>query len=248
MKLTMDFTFSSVEGELIRIVESQQQIATMQLVDDLAEQYLLEQLLEQSKPPLPAHAAHLHFLLATSFRYPPLKWGSRFGTVHEPSLFYGGLSATTAMAETAYYRLVFWHSMASAPPNPIKAQHTVFTASYASHAAVDLRQVTFTEGNIDTADPIDYTASQAVGALLREQEAEVIIYPSARDPQHGLNIALFTADAFACPTPLAQWPMLSFVDGERVQFHSTAKQFGMPEICAFTLPQFQINGVLPHPA
>ena len=43
-----------LRGKLLRMVESQAQVATLQLVDNLAEQTLLEELLESSKPPLPS--------------------------------------------------------------------------------------------------------------------------------------------------------------------------------------------------
>ena len=46
-----------LRGKLLRMVESQAQVATSQLVDNLAEQALLEDLLENSKPPLPEAAA-----------------------------------------------------------------------------------------------------------------------------------------------------------------------------------------------
>ena len=42
-----------LRGRLVRLVENQGQVATLQLVDTLEEQALLEQLLESSKPPLP---------------------------------------------------------------------------------------------------------------------------------------------------------------------------------------------------
>ena len=41
----------ALEGELIRFVESQEKIATNALVDNLDEQWLLEEMLEASKPP-----------------------------------------------------------------------------------------------------------------------------------------------------------------------------------------------------
>lgn len=64
-----------LQGRLVRLVESQEQVATLQLVDTLEEQALLEELLESSKPPVPADAEPLHYLLKTPFRYPPLRWG-----------------------------------------------------------------------------------------------------------------------------------------------------------------------------
>ena len=56
-------------------------IATRKLVDSLAEQELLEKLLEGAKPPAPG--ARVHYLLSTPFRYPPLPHGSRFGRATE---------------------------------------------------------------------------------------------------------------------------------------------------------------------
>ena len=68
-----------LRGKLVRLVESQEQVATLQLVDTLEEQALLEELIETSKPHLPPSSETLHYLLKTPFRYPPLRWGSRFG-------------------------------------------------------------------------------------------------------------------------------------------------------------------------
>jgi len=91
-------------GEVHRLVESQEQVATLTYVDTLEEQTLLESMLDNAKPPLPPGASGLHYLLSTPFRYPPLRWGSRFGRVHERGIFYGGLSRHTTLAESAYYR------------------------------------------------------------------------------------------------------------------------------------------------
>jgi hypothetical protein len=91
---------------LLRIVESQEQIAMLSLVDDLAEQAVLEDLLEQTKPPLPAGAERLHDLLSTPFRYPPLRHSSRFGQRFEPSLFYGVRRLPTLLTSfTAFARI-----------------------------------------------------------------------------------------------------------------------------------------------
>ena len=49
-----------------RVVEAQHRASTMRLVDTLAEQRALEDLLEAGKPPLPAEAAQLHYLQAWS--------------------------------------------------------------------------------------------------------------------------------------------------------------------------------------
>ena len=44
-------------------------VSTLKLVDTLAEQALLEDILEESKPPVPPECRHLHYLLSTPFRY-----------------------------------------------------------------------------------------------------------------------------------------------------------------------------------
>ena len=69
-------TAAPAKRELWRGVEAQHRVATMRLVDDLQEQALLEQLLEDSKPTLPAEAKGSHYLLFTPFRYAP-DWPSR---------------------------------------------------------------------------------------------------------------------------------------------------------------------------
>ncbi len=79
----------TIQGTLFRVVESQEQVATTRLVDDLTELALLEDMLEASKPPRLPGTETLHYLLATPFRYPPLPHGSRFSIVHKPSLYYG---------------------------------------------------------------------------------------------------------------------------------------------------------------
>ena len=54
-----------------RRVVMQHVAATMRLVDSADEQLLLEQMLDASKPPLPAEADGLHDLLAAPFRDVP---------------------------------------------------------------------------------------------------------------------------------------------------------------------------------
>ena len=71
-----------------RVVEGQHQISTRKLVASDAEQALLEALIETVKPGQ-LSPARLHYLLATPFRYPPLRHGSRFGRRFEPGLWYG---------------------------------------------------------------------------------------------------------------------------------------------------------------
>ena len=98
-----------INGRAYRLVESQEQVATLGYVDSLDEQAVLEDLLEATKPANLPDAEPYHYLLKTPFRYPPLKWGSRYGRQHEAGIFYAGKSVATTLAESAYYRFVFWY-------------------------------------------------------------------------------------------------------------------------------------------
>ena len=68
--------------EPYRVVEAQHINSTRKLVDTDDEQELLEALIDGAKRPAPVGASFvgLHYLLSTPFRYPPLKYGSRFGS------------------------------------------------------------------------------------------------------------------------------------------------------------------------
>jgi hypothetical protein len=233
----------SLKGELIRVVESQEQIATRTLVDDLAEQALLEDLLEMSKPPLPADSAHLDYLLSSPFRYPPLAYGSRFGSRHEPSLFYGALDVAPALAETAYYRLVFWSGMSITPPTGrLTTEHTLFAARYETQRGVKLNKPPFDTFTSSLIDPKSYRDTQLLGHHLREAGIEAFEYLSARDPGGGMNIALFTARAFAEPAPRWKQSWLCDTRGEEVTFYNKTQGTWL-----YRLTEFLVDGVLPSP-
>ena len=91
-----------------RMVEAQHLVSTSRIVDTMAEQELLEEILEERKPPIPKEAADLHFLLFSPFRYAPRQpTGSRFRAVYEPGVFYAAETVRTAAAEVGYWRAFF---------------------------------------------------------------------------------------------------------------------------------------------
>ena len=235
---------ATLSGTAIRVVESQEQIATNALVDDLAEQALLETLLEQAKPPAPRDTRGLHYLLTTPFRYPPLRHGSRFGSRNEPSLFYGAVQLRTALAETAYYRFLFWHGMATPPPSgKLVTAHTVFGAAYRSERGLRLQDPPFDAFRERIANPASYTDTQLLGQNLRAAGVEAIQFPSARDPEAGLNVALFTPKALRRKQPTFQQQWLCDTDGERVMFYSPGEASRL-----YPTGDFLVNGRLPQPA
>ncbi len=70
-----------------RVAELQEKTSTRKLVDSIEEQKVLEELIDESKPPLLKSQIGFHPLLYTPFRYLPLKNGSRFGKKTEPSFW-----------------------------------------------------------------------------------------------------------------------------------------------------------------
>ena len=104
-----------IGGKSWRIVEGQHVVSTRKLVDSSEEQEILEELIEQGKPPL-RHVpdlAGLHYLLFTPFRYPPLRHGSRFGTHDEPSVWYGSTRVRSIVIAGSAYPT---HRMAESTP------------------------------------------------------------------------------------------------------------------------------------
>ncbi len=231
-------------GVVIRVVESQEQIATNSLVDNLEEQALLEEMLEASKPPLPSDVASLHYLLATPFRYPPLKHGSRFGTRREPGLFYGAKNLEPALAESAYYRLVFWSGMEIAPPSAkFITEHTVFGARFDTCQGLRLQDPPFSRFEKRLVDRESYTDTQRLGGQLRQAEIAAFEYISARDADRGINIALCNADVFCASQPAWQEEWLCETTADVVRFYS--QEHGTR---SFPRAQFLVSGVLPIPS
>jgi hypothetical protein len=235
---------AELAGVLLRLVESQEQVATNQLVSSLERQAVLEDLLETTKPRRRKGTESLHYLLATPFRYPPLKHGSRFGTRTEPSLFYGSLDIPTVLAEAAYYRFVFWTGMRTPPVGKLDTQHTLFGAAYQTRTGMQLQQPPFAQYREALQHPADYRASQALGSKMRANGIEAFTFLSARDMAAGINLALFTPLALAQPHPVSQEAWLGELTGERVTFRAAHGN----AIHHFPIEAFQVGGRLPQPA
>ncbi len=234
----------TLRGEVLRLVESQEQVATNQLVSTLERQAVLEEMLEATKPPRRPGTERLHYLLATPFRYPPLRHGSRFGRRHEPSLFYGALRERTVLAEAAYYRFVFWYGMATPPPSKLDTQHTLFAARYQSTNGMQLHRPPFAEFSEVLRHPADYQATQALGSSLREAGIDLFEYASARDVESGFNLALFSPRPFTRLRPTRQDAWLCQLTADHVRFLKPCDG----ALHDFPLTQFHYQGRFPVPA
>lgn len=234
-----------LSGQPFRVVEAQHVVSTRKLVDSDDEQQLLEELIDRAKPPVPRGSEGLHYLLFTPFRHPPLRHGSRFGRRDEPSLFYGSESEATALAEVAYYRLVFLEGT-SAPIQRIFVELSSFQVEIASDLAIDLTEPPFSEYRLALASPTNYGATQTLGSAMRADGVEVIRYPSARDPAGGANIALFTPRVFTKATPSVPRTWLCVTTSAGVEF--SRKDYFQRETHTFPRALFEIAGTLPLPS
>lgn len=226
-----------------RVVESQEVVATLGLVDTLAEQDVLEQLLEATKPARPQ--PERHYLLTTPFRYPPLRHGSRFGRRHEPSLFYGATSLTTALAETAYYRLVFLAGLTQPFPQVINTEHTAFHVNMHSEHAVQLQAMPFDTHRAALMSRSDYATTQQLGSDMRAAGITAFQYRSARDPHGGINVGLFTPAVIRSNAPQSPSRWLCQSTTEGITFRGVDER---EPLRFFERSLFLLDGVLPTPA
>lgn len=207
---------SSAAFKAWRSVETQREVATLALVDnDPDEQALLETLLDEHKPPVPAGAQKLHYLLSTPFRYPASPpHGTRFVRPGALGMLYAAENKTTAMAESGYWQFRFINASAGLRDTHITLQRTLFQVDVAGNA-VDLRLPPFAATPDRWNRPDDYRATHDIGTGARENgDVDLILYPSVRDPEHGLCIAVVQMRAFKRNKPLAseEWHLTILSD------------------------------------
>lgn len=227
-----------------RAVEAQHLVSTRKLVGSAEEQSLLEELIDAAKPP-DGTRGRTHYLLATPFRYPPLRHGSRFGGRHERGIWYGSETLRTAFAEVAYYRLLFLAGT-RAELGPVATQLTAFTVHARSPRGVDLTAAPFDDHRDVIASPAAYGETQALGTAMRAADVELVRYPSARDPGAGVNVAAFTPAVFgrARPRDLHTWHCTA--TRERVEL--AKRDYFTREVHTFERATYLVDGVLPGPA
>lgn len=190
-------------GAAWRLVEAQHAVSTLKLVDSLEEQALLEGLIETVKPALPPDCRHLHYLLATPFRYgAPYPIGSRFRRAgRTEGVFYGAESPETAVAEIAFYRLLFFADSPATPWPRNAGDYSAFSARYLTEQGLDLTAPPLSDDDALWCHPTDYGPCQALAEAGRAAGIEAIRYRSQRDPGGGANLALLVCRVFTAPEP-----------------------------------------------
>ena len=217
------------------------------MVDSIEEQKVLEELIDESKPPLLKSQSGFHPLLYTPFRYPPLKNGSRFGKKTEPSLWYGSLTPETAMTEKAYYQLAFINA-STGNFGTIISPLTIFSVKLNIRRGVELNKQPFVEYKDQISSPNIYEFSQFLGQKMRENDVDGFKFISARDIKQGINVGLFKISSFANKQPnsgsFQTWQCNTTKNAvEFIRMGSIHE-----EALIFSIQNFMIGGTFPFPS
>lgn len=213
-----------ITGVWWRLVEAQHQVSTMKLVDTVEEQSLLEDLLEDSKRRFPPECDGLDYLLATPFRYDAAyPHGSRFRRAgFTKGVYYASEKVETALAEMAFYRLLFYAESPATPLPANAAEYTAFSAAIETPSALDLTRPPLSQDRDIWTDPVNYEPCQTLADQAREAGVDAILYRSVRDPDAGLNIALLTPLGFSRKQPV-----------ERTSWRIRLATAGVQALCEF---------------
>jgi len=219
--------FDSVKNlsrELWRGVEAQHVVSTMRLADDAAEQQVLEELLEKSKPPLPPGAARHHYLLSTPFRY-RAPMATRFRRPQDPGVWYGAEELRTACGEVAYWKWRFLMDSEALAKSALQTEHTFFKAK-ARGRCIDLTAAPWKAAARAWTHKSDFRDCQALGAAARSRGIGWIRYAAVRaegtcgavlKPEALSLVEPFVQQTWACKTTAAgAW--LQRAGGERYDF------------------------------
>lgn len=234
---------SPLNTKAFRCVESQEKSATLALVSNDLEAYeLLEGLVENSKPKIPENCTGLHYLFTTPFRYPPLKWGSRFGVRSEPSLMYAGLDIEVTLGECAFYRFVFLGHMTSPPPKPVVTHHTSFSFRVTAERFLKLDTPPMSDYDRLWTDKCHYGEAQLLGSASRKLGFDGIRYVSARLSNHR-NIALYSPSFIASKKPNEMVSWTCHINESNCSFLGSDNR-----AFSFEKWMFTVNGTLPQTA
>lgn len=238
-----------IELEAWRIIEDQLKSFTRKMVDTAEEHAILEKMIEESKPTIITYGDEnafkgLHYLLATPFRYPPLKKGSRFGSRSERNLFYSSLEIETAMSEKAFHRLGFLIASDGNVGNKT-VNYTAFKTKIKTKKGLNLSLMPFALYQNEISCPISYIKSQELGQCMREAGVEAFVSHSARCKNRGKNVNVFTPKAIDIEQSIEKTfqSFTCFSTKSTVEFYSNLSFIKSPMI--FGTKDFYVNGTFP---
>jgi hypothetical protein len=188
-------------ANLWRGVEAQHVVATMRLVENAAEQRVLEELLEASKPPVPADALGRHYLVFTPFRYRS-PFPSRFRRPHDAGIWYGAEELKTACGEVGYWKWRFLMDSDALRDSALHTEHTFFQAKVRGRCA-DLTDAPWKAATGTWMHKSDFRACQAFGAEAQEHDLAWIRYHAVRVAE-GICGAVLKPQSLSLGEPLEQ--------------------------------------------
>ncbi len=133
---------------------------------------------------------------------------------------------------------------AAAPTKSIRTEHTLFSVGYKSEHGLQLQHTPFDHYLSAISHPGNYHDSQRLGSAMRAAAVQGFEYPSARDPDHGTCVGLFTTAAFTHKKPKTTQQWLCELSAETIAFKAMAGK----KIYRFAITDFYHNGQLPYPA
>ena len=205
-----------LESDVWRAVDGLDNLATLRLVDTLAELQVLEQILAHSLPPLPLlppGGAPLEPWLGTPFRHTAPQ-PSRFRPAQTTGIWYGADYPEAACAEAGYWRWRFLMDSEGLRGGHLLGTQTVFHA-VVSGPCLNLESPPWNDHAAVWSDPRDTRACLALAALARAQAVQWIRYPSARSPE-AFCAAVFDPQALSVVAPHAQETWVLKVSAQRL--------------------------------
>jgi hypothetical protein len=109
------------------------------------------------------------------------------------------MQSKTAVAEMAFWRLLFYAESPETPWPANPGEYTAFSVRFSAGKGLDLTRPPLNRDVEKWTDPTDYSQCQALADAARSAQVQMLRYQSARAP--GLNVALLTCAAFASREP-----------------------------------------------
>lgn len=190
----------NLSRELWRGVEAQHVVSTMRLADNAAEQRVLEELLEKSKPALPPGAERHHYLVFTPFRY-RAPMATRFRRPHDAGVWYGAEELRTACAEVAYWKWRFLVDSEALAKSALQTEHTFFKAQ-ARGRCVDLTAAPWKAAARAWMHKSDFRECQALAEAARSRGIAWIRYQAVR--AEGICGVVLRPEALSLVEPVVQ--------------------------------------------
>ena len=233
------------------MVELQASSSTRVLVSSSQAHDRLEEILDSGKPqiqllPREKGCEKLHYLLLTPFRYPPLSFGSRFGTIYQRGMFYASVDIKTAATEKAFYRL-FLAKGTKGKVGGKNISFTSFESKVETQLGLDLTKAPFDKFQAQICSKTTYREAQVLGGHLREEGIQAFVVNSARTDLLSTNLNVISPLAFdkkhLIQNTFENW--VCFYTKESVELYM--KKDPIQSRLVFNDQNFLVNGTFPHP-